>query len=126
MAEQGAFPAARLNFPQGPFFDPATQELSLEWFMWLQSLRALISEIIDIQAISNIFPSSAPASVATVQKQVDALKVQLAMIDNPIPLISTISKKLDAFATMLAMQSQFNPGTLNKRIDALAVMGVFV
>jgi len=126
MAEAGVFPLAHLNFPQGPFFDPLTQDISLEWFMWLQSLQFLLVDFIDVQSLRDVFSDSGAASVSNVQQQVNALKVQLALIPNPTAIISSLAKKLDALSILIAMNSQFNPGTLQKRIDAIAVMGVFV
>lgn len=126
MAQEGAFPLAHINFPQGPFFDPLTEDISLEWFMWLQSLQFLLMEIIDIDSLRDIFTSNAQASISTVQQQVDALKVQLALIPNPTAIISTLAKKLDALSILITMNPQFNPGPLQQRINALEVMRVFV
>lgn len=126
MAENGAFPLAQLNFPVGPFFDPQTQDISLEWFMWLQSLRFLLIQFFEVESVRDLFVTSNVSQVSGVQKQVDSLMKMFAMIKNPDAAISTISKKLDALATLLAMQTQFNPGTLQKRIDAIETMGIFV
>lgn len=117
---------ASLTFPQGPVNDPQTGLLSLEWFMWLQGLKFAIQDIIDIQILSSIFPSNAPATVSTVQKQVDALKVQLALIRNPSADIAKITQQLDAMQAAMLFHGQFNPGAIQQRINALETMGVFV
>ncbi len=126
MAENPNFPPLKVNFPQGPIFDPGTQQLSVEWFMWLQSLRFLIDGlIIDIGAASVFSPSSS-ASISSISTRLDALNVALALIPNPSAQVATVAKRVDSMAKAQAMQSQFNPGFLQKQIDAINAMGVFV
>ncbi len=126
MAENGAFPFANISFPQGPLIDRSTNDVSLEWFMFFQGLRGLFIQFLEVESIRDLFSMSNTAQVSSVQQQVDSLMKMIAMIKNPDAAIATISQRLDAVQTILAMQSQFNPGVLQKRIDAIQTMGVFV
>lgn len=126
MVETGAFPFAHITFPQGPIIDPATNNVTLEWFMFFQSLQALLIQFVDVESIRDLFVTSDVAGVSSVQKQIDGIIKMFAMIKNPDAAIAKISNRLDALATLLAMQTQFNPGTLQKRIDAIETMGIFV
>ncbi len=115
-----------ITFPQGPIFDPGTQQLSIEWFMFLQNLPLIVSAIVDDVSISSIFTSGFTGQISTIAAKLDALSVALANMANPSAQVSTLSKKIDAINSRIAMQSQFNPGSLQKRIDAIETMGVFV
>lgn len=123
--ESGAVPLNGINFPQGPITESG-DPLTFEWFMWFQGLQSLLFGVINVNSSVDIFTVSPSASLSTISQKVNALAVQLALINNPSATIAKIASEVNSVKVRLAMQSQFNPGPLQKRIDAIEAWGVFV
>ena len=114
---------------QAPFVDLKTGQITKSAYYFLLGMFNIVgdgsgSSLVDLQT-QDMFGDGSTAQFGEITKRLTDLGMHIAMQTDNTAQVATLQKALNDLSLQLAMQVEFNPGTINQRLNDIETRGLF-